>query len=144
MNILLYWVLRTFSGLWSLILTFLTSKSIFFLASCKISDQRIYHTTILILEHRLHFWAQKVCFRVFYLQKYSFSWSIQNMTYFIFKPPWAQPRNPVDSKFYWARYLKFGIVFSLDANMFYTLINISLKYKNQNGVDFKVLMYINL
>jgi hypothetical protein len=48
-----------------------------------------------------------------------------HMTYFIFEPPSPQPRDPADSKYFWAKitqhqitnYKKFDFVFAVDANM---------------------------
>jgi hypothetical protein len=47
------------------IFAFLTPKSIFFLAPCKIPDRWIYHTTMLILGPKFRFWALEVYFCLF-------------------------------------------------------------------------------
>jgi hypothetical protein len=54
-----FWPPNSVFGLWRLIFTFLTSKSIFFLATYKTFDRWIYYTIILILASKFRFWALK-------------------------------------------------------------------------------------
>jgi hypothetical protein len=85
--------------------TFLTSESIFFPVTYTIFDR----TTILILEPKFRFWALMAYFhfltpkRVYFLHLYKIS--DRQMTYLIFEPLSAQPRDLTDSKFLPPKYV---------------------------------------
>jgi hypothetical protein len=59
---------------------------------------------------KFRFWALEAYFCIYFLHLYKISNRLMgHMTYFIFEPHSAQPKDPADSKFFWAKYTQYQI-----------------------------------